>query len=762
MSPLEPAHRVPPPAARRQRGVGLVQALLLIVLVGAAVVAGVTLLRSSIPADQAARQEQALRWADEALVAYAAEHARLPCPVASPTAAATACVAAGEKGWLPLRALEAVHPGGSGPDVPLRYMVYRGVGDSDLAVASNAFSPHTWERTALNLDPVNGLDLCAKLATAARETATTPAANRARTTDASGATLNVAYGLVAAGPTPGDAGGRFDGLNQQPGAVVEAPSLGADSRYDDRTRVRGFGSLAETLGCGHVDPANPDGLALAAVDMLGLALDVSDEVIEQHEGNKEDTTLAVAMATVSTVFAGINVALAAASIANSVSTLATAVSQLATATATCAIPPFVACGLIPPYTAAVVAAKVAIGLATGATVLATAAIVPTATALDKTIEAYNMAQQPLAGTAVDLAAATDRACIAAEGGMVSVEADLNGNLVPRDPPVFRPGLRQERDATAAELATLRTQLAERRARVALLEQIPSVELIEYPPAPVRLPGESDADFAAREQAWRNSRIEQETMLQAKLEAIRQAKQAQFDAEAAEDFAKNAQRELASMQESVNRLSAEVAVCDASPPADRPGQARCANLRRALLGMTTCDATALTAQQVRDRLCLPWKREDLDTAVAQREAARATFDRLERMALDLPAPPIKPYMNNSGLFPGSWDCTLLGFCNPLIIANQRDSDRRDTYAKLVYSLIGMEVSLREKEDELAEEELAYQDAKAQCDTLRALSAGANGGGVQQPPVWAGASAIMQAANCRGATGAITPRSCAVTP
>ena len=758
MRPIEPA----PERRRAQQGASLLQALLLIVLIGAAVVAGTTLLRSSIPADQAAQQEQALRWADEALVAYAAAHARLPCPVSSPTAAATACVAPGEKGWLPLRALEAVHVGGAGPTVPLRYVVYRGVGDSDLAVATNAFSPHTWERVSHGLDPINGLDLCAKLANAARETAGTFEANRASTFDADGDPLNIAYGLIAAGPTPGDGGGRFDGVNQQAGAVVAAPSLGSDSAYDDRTRVRDFGSLAETLGCGHVDPANPDGLALAAVDMLGLALDVSDEVTEQHEGNKEDTTLAVAMATVSTVFAGVNVALAAASIANSVSTLATAVSQLATATATCAIPPFIACGLIPPYTAAVIAAKVAIGLATGATVLATAAIVPTATALDKTIEAYNMAQQPLAGTAVDLSAATERACIAAEGGMVTVEADLNGNLVPRDPPVFRPGLRQERDATAAELATLRTQIAERRARVALLEQIPSVELIEYPPPPIRRTGESDADFAAREQAWRDSRRDQETVLQAKLEAIRQAKQAQFDAEAAADFANNARRELATMQDSVNRLSADVALCDASPPADRSGQARCAHMRRALLGMTTCDASALTAEQVRDRLCLPWKQEDLATAVARSNAANAEFDRLERIAIDLPVPPIKPYMNNSGIYAGRWDCVIFGFCNPLIIPNQAEDDERDTYAKLVYSLIGMEVSLREKEDELAGEEEAYQNAKAQCETLRALNAGANGGGTQQPPMWAGASAIMQAANCRGATGAITPVDCRSPP
>lgn len=749
-------------SARAQRGFGVLQALLLVVLVGAAVVAGITLLRSSTPADQAAQQEQALRWADEALVAYAAEHARLPCPVSSPTAVATACVAPGEKGWLPLRGLEAVHPGGAGPTVPLRYVVYRGAGDGDLAVASNAFSPHTWERTAHNLAPVNGLDFCEKLADAARESATTPRSDRARTIDASGATINIAYGLIAAGPTPGDAGGRFDGLNQQPAAAIEAPSLGADSRYDDRTRVRDFAALAETLGCGFTDPANPDGVALAAVDMLALALDVSDEVAEQHEGNKEDTQLAVVMAGVSTAFAVINVALAGASIANSVSTLATATAQLSVAIASCVV--LVGCGLIPPYTAAVTAAAVAIGLAATATGLAAAALIPTGIALDLTIQARDMAQQGLPSASMDISAATERACIGAEGGFVNVEADANGNLIPRVPPVFRPGLRQQRDATAAELADLRARLGVSRARLAELERIPSNLLIAYPPRPVRRQNESDTDWNARFRAWLATRAHYERLLAAKLAAIRSAMLARFNWDTEVQSVENAENEVASLRTSINHLVPRVAACDANPPpaSDLVNTQRCTNQRRSLLGLSTCDASVLTAAQVADRQCLPWKEADRDAAIARRDAARAHWNAEEARAVGLEQPPIMNYITDSTFFPGIPDCFWVGLCNSLIYSGMNLSLEIATYANVFYRSMGEQEAVWLKIEELEEAERAYQTAQAQCDALRRIGPGGGASGAEQPPMWAGASAIMQAANCRGATGAITPVDCRSTP
>ncbi|GAB3740653.1 hypothetical protein GCM10028794_25590 [Silanimonas algicola] len=758
-------HAIPTPAScrgpmQRAAGIGLLQVLVLLVLLGGAIVAGFTLLRAERPVRDAVDQAIALRWADEALVAYAAANAHLPCAVATPTSAASDCVAPGSKGWLPLRALEAVHPGGTRPGAPLRYTVFRGEGEADLATASNAFSPHRWDRTAHSLDPINGLDFCAKLGEAAQQTASTVRMDRARTRDAGGATVNVAYALAAPGPTPGDAGGRFDGVNQGADAAMESPSRGADERYDDRTRARDFASLARTLGCGTVDARSPGGVSLAALDLMALAVDVNDEVVEQHEGNVEDTTLAVAMASVSTAFAGIAVALGGASIANSVSTLATASAQLSSAIASCVV--LVGCGLIPPYTAAVTAAGVAIGLASGATALYAGALVPTSMALATTIEARDMAQQGLPSASIDISAATERTCTGAEGGWVTQVVNGSGVLVTVDPPVWRDGLRQEAEATAAELAALQLDITQNRDRITRLEQIPSVELIDYPPPPVRQQNESDAAWNARYQAWLDTRAQQETMLQAKLEAIRAAMTAKFAAETQEQTVENLDKELAAITTSVTELRVQIAFCSGIAAGDVVGQRRCAAQREALRGLETCDADVMTADQVRERQCLPWKTQDLADARAALATARDTATWAELTAVGHPQPPIKNYITNTGWFLGPWDCNVFGWCDPLIVWNQSDNDKRETYAKTVYKSFGLEAALAEKQSEFDEKQTAYEAARAQCETLRALNPGGGASGTEIPPAWVGANAIMTAANCRGATGAVQPGTCGGTP
>jgi len=720
-----------------QRGIGLLQALLLVLLTGAAVVAGLTLLRAPQPAAHAALQEDALRWADEALVAYAAAHARLPCPVSSPTSPASACVGPGEKGWLPTRALEAVHPGGAGPTPPMRYVVFRGDPDSDLATASNTFSPHRWDRTSHELPEINGLDLCAKLGVAARATHATPRTDRARTLDPNGSVVNIAYGLVAPGPTPG-LFGRFDGDNQDSDAAIAPPSLAASADYDDRTRARGFGELGQTLGCGFTDPASADGLALAAVDMMALAVDVSDEVKEQHESNKEDTQLAVVMASVSLVFAGINVALAGASIANAVSTLATASAQLSLATAGC---PFtlVTCALIPPYKAAVIAANVAIKLATVATGLAAVALVPTVAALALTVEARDMAQQGLPSATVDLSMAIERTCIAAEGGWVTQAADANGNLTPLDPHQWRDGLWQEMEATEAELVALRVEAESLRRRI---------DELEDPRSPTGL---FLSDYY---EPYVSS-------LQAKLEAIRNAMAARFHYESTRQTIINIENELGGINESIRHLTPVVAACDASPPADPVGQQRCANNRSALRGLTTCDPDILTAQQVLGRQCEPWKQAELDDARLANTAAHNLYQTAMQTAVDLHVPPIRNYIPNTRWRHSESDCFLdERFCHPLIV--YPESDPRETYAKLVYRSLGMNAAIAAKQSEFDEKSAAYVTARAQCDALRAMDVPGGASGILAPPVWAGANAILQAANCRGATGAVTPATCGATP
>jgi type II secretory pathway pseudopilin PulG len=742
------------------RGFSLVEAALLVLLIGSAVAAGLMVMRAKQPTRQAQAQEAALQWADQALVAYAAAHARLPCAVATPTSDPDDCVSGDQKGWLPVQALEAVHPGGASIGEPLRYVVYRGDAGSDLATASDRFSPHTWERTPHDFsDSINGLDLCAALSNAARETASAVRGDRARTTDIDGNAINVAYGLGVAGATPGDAGGRFDGGNQTAAAVLESPARGTDSRYDDRVRVRDFNTLAQSLGCGYASAANPDGLALASLDMLALAVDVSDEVAEQRESTLEDTQLAVGLAATSEVFAILNVALAGASISNSVSTLATASAQLSAAIASCVV--LVGCGLIPPYTAAVTAAGVAIGLASGATGLSAGALAATTAALALTIEARDMAQRSTGSSATDLTAVTEQTCTSAEGGLVYWTTDAFGAVVPVVAGIYKPGLKQEVDLIQAELSELLVDQSTTSTRLVDLEQIPSVSLIDYPAAPVRADGESDASWSARYQAWLDTRRQQELQLQAKLEAIRAAEQAHFDWDKAVQAAENAKKELERMQEGVAQLQPLVAACNAAPPpaTDVVRAQQCNNQRQSLVGMTTCDLNILTSGQVRQRQCLPWKVQDHDAAIAARNAAKTAYDQAQATAVFMAEPPIKDYISNSGWWLGVWDCSVLAWCDPLIVWNQDDDDKRETYAKLVYKKLGLTIAIEKKQLELDDKRQAYETAQAQCDVLRNLASTGSTGGAEQPPVWSGASAILRAANCKGATGAVTPSTCA---
>jgi hypothetical protein len=425
---------------RLARGFSLLEAALLVLLIGGALVTGVLLLRAPAPVRQAQLQEQSLQMADEALVAYAAAFARLPCPVTAPDS--DTCVASGAKGWLPVRALESglQRPlaGDNRRLAPLRYVVYRG-GGNDLASASDRFNPHQWDGTAYDFKAINGMDLCAALASASSETASAPLTDRANVLDADNQRVNVAYALAAAGPTVGNGGGRFDGRNQDSTAQMESPALAASADYDDRVRVRGFDALARTLGCGYADASSPDNLMAASLDLVALGVDMSNEVKEQHDGNKEDTELAVIFASLSEVFAGINVALAGANVANSSSTLATASAQLAAAIAACALPPWAQCALIPVYTAAVTAGGVAVGLSIAATVVAAAALAPTSAALALTIQASDLAKQPLGSSQANLLEATQNVCLTAEGGYTSRGLDANGNLIVLDPPVWHDG-----------------------------------------------------------------------------------------------------------------------------------------------------------------------------------------------------------------------------------------------------------------------------------------------------------------------------------
>ncbi|HYG05138.1 MAG TPA: hypothetical protein VD865_01860 [Stenotrophomonas sp.] len=746
-APFRPRSLAAPP--RMARGFSLLEAALLVLLIGGALTAATLLLRAPAPVRQTQVQEQALQMADEALVAYAAAHARLPCPVTAPNS--DTCVAAGTKGWLPVRALEQglQRPlaGDNRRLAPLRYVVYGGAGATDLASASDRFNPRKWDGTAYDFQSVNGMDLCAALAAASGETASAANAGRASVLDADNHRINVAYALAAAGPTPGNAGGRFDGLNQNDGAQMESPALLGSADYDDRVRARSFDALARTLGCGYADASSPDNVMAASLDLVALGVDMADEVTEQHQGNEEDTKLAVVFASLSEVFAGVNIALAGANVSNSSSTLATATAQLSAAIAACALPPWAQCALIPVYTAAVTAGAIAVGLSITATVLAAAAMAPTSAALALTIQASDLAKQPLGSSQANLQEATANICLTAEGGYTSRGVDGNGNVIVLDPPVWHDGLKQDVTKAEQELQDAIAQRDSTRARLDTLEATPPSPLIDYPLPPD--PDESDDDDdEARHNAWLALQRSYEEELRLKLEAIRTSETARFDYEKSLKAEADAQRALDTLVENSLQLTAQVATCQANPPADQAGQLRCDNARAAQRAIDLCEFDPSDTTSREQRQCVPWKREDLTVASAARQSAYDTWQTRQNEALAKAQPPLKDYID--------WQegCLWLFGCKVLLIPDQDEDDKRETYAKTYFKYLGMIEAVKLAQSNLDQRRVDYDKMQAQCDALRELSVGGDATG-DGSSLLAGAEAILRAADNRGAVGKVQP-------
>jgi type II secretory pathway pseudopilin PulG len=368
-------------SGHRQRGSGLLEIALLVLLVGAAIAAGFVYLKAQVPARQAQAQEQALAWADQAVVAFAAAYGRLPCPAITPGAIEDC--GAGAKGWLPAQTLEDVKPrlDADGPGhavAPMRYLVYRGAG-ADLAQATNSYEPWVWDSDSgkpanWGFGAINGLDFCTSLASAGTHGYD---AGQAHTDDPQGAPANIAYGIAAAGMTAGTTG-RFDGANNDNGPALESPSRQAGSDYDDRVRVRDFSSLGQAMSCA---------TTLASVESVGRATDVWGAAVSQQENNQQDAQISISNAAVALLLQGADVTEAVGDIVSSTVTLGTISAELAAAITACALPPWVQCALIPVFTAAEGIDIAAVAASAGSIATNVVALALTSAALGLSIDA---------------------------------------------------------------------------------------------------------------------------------------------------------------------------------------------------------------------------------------------------------------------------------------------------------------------------------------------------------------------------------------
>ncbi|MDC7805928.1 hypothetical protein PQS31_03710 [Luteimonas sp BLCC-B24] len=403
---------------------GLVQALLVLILVGGAVTAGAVLLQAKRAPAQAVSQEQALRWADEAVAAFASTHARLPCP-ARTLDGDEDCSSGHAKGWLPARTL--LGAAGNGMRLgPMAYMVYRGdeAAHLDLTRPGNVYRPPLTDGTPRTIGDdassreftaVNGLDLCRTLELA--ELAGTDT-DRAHVEAQDSALRNVAYGIAAAGPHAGS--DRLDDRNAGAAHRMDAPWREWDSGYDDRVRVRSFAGVGHTLGCRLLTgrggaapayapfsgipfldpaatPAAPYNVSLAGMDVLAAAVTLHDALALLQETNIEATEKAVqgaAFAQVSLIFKLVTTAV---SLSDQITTLVTSATSLTRSIATCIASLGTMCWEVPLKTAAVVTSIVGLGTK-GVTLAAKAASLPfVALALDASIKARDLARKSQTG-----------------------------------------------------------------------------------------------------------------------------------------------------------------------------------------------------------------------------------------------------------------------------------------------------------------------------------------------------------------------------
>jgi len=417
----QPTHR--PRPATAHAGFGLLQVMLILLLVGSALAAGALLWQSKRAPAQAVAQEQALRWADEAIAAFAAANARLPCPADTANGEEN-CASGNAKGWLPARTLL----GASGNGMrfgPVAYMVYRGdaAAHLDLTAPGNTYQPPLTDGSAREIISrdgdgketgrrafvaINGLDLCRTL-----ELAQALPHDPARAGTA-GVPWNVAYGIAAAGPQSGPS--RLDEANTGTGAQMAAPWQAWDSGYDDRVRVRSFDGAGQMLGCrllGGATPAplarayatplglpaaaaataTPYNVSLAGIDVLAAAVTLHDALGELQASNIDATESAVQGAVAAQISVIFKLVTTAVSLSDNITTLITSSVSLVRAIVTCIASLGATCAEVPLKTAAVVTSIVGLGTK-GVTLAAKAASLPLVTAaLAATIKARDMARK---------------------------------------------------------------------------------------------------------------------------------------------------------------------------------------------------------------------------------------------------------------------------------------------------------------------------------------------------------------------------------
>ena len=303
----------PRPTARRARGFGLLQVLLLIAVMAGLASMGYLQWRARTVVDSSRQERQALTQADKAIIAFATVANRLPCPDTNRDGLEDCGAAADQKGWLPSATLRlaGVDPG---VDVgQLRYLVQRGAGANSLTVLTDAWRPLGYDDAGQTFFAVRGgayptdiltlTDLCQRLETA-RTTPLGPAMAQVNAAPA----RTVAYALAHPGTSDADGDGDlFDGANSN--AAANANQMEDPARrpmlalYNDLVLERTFASLQSDLQCQPL---------IDSINTVALGHDVADQVADMRADNIESARRAVAFSSLAAIMTALEIVLAVA------------------------------------------------------------------------------------------------------------------------------------------------------------------------------------------------------------------------------------------------------------------------------------------------------------------------------------------------------------------------------------------------------------------------------------------------------------------
>ncbi|MBS7456803.1 hypothetical protein [Coralloluteibacterium stylophorae] len=241
------------PPGRAQRGASLLEIAIVIVVLGVltVLVANVATRHGRMREEHARRD--LLERADDAIIAFAAAHDRLPCPAVD-SAGDEDCGTSAQVGRLPWRTLQLPDARGG----RLRYGVLRRgavdvEADADLSRARPRFRALVLGAAgATEVLPGagaadNGLDFCQGLRTAMTLPSDPTFLHVRRADDSEAVAGNVAYALAVS-----ENDGAFTGTQGLDAAGFDSPRRPRSDTYSDRTRVVGMAEAWQRLRCGDV------------------------------------------------------------------------------------------------------------------------------------------------------------------------------------------------------------------------------------------------------------------------------------------------------------------------------------------------------------------------------------------------------------------------------------------------------------------------------------------------------------------------------